>query len=392
MSPTPSSASPKFTDLDLFLNVDTGEHIWPPRVRVMGEQPHFLKNFGRGQVKVPGLDYFDGLICELLSIYNVISRQNGDMANIDTIPLPPLRDVGDDDRSDGERETGVRPGPCDWGMMWHDAPLRVTFLPTPEFLHVAISRGLWPVPSLEGLGHNRDFAVALRRAMKRPGLLLFLGQMGVGKSTTMWSALIDHVTRTGIKAVVLEDIAELPAQGRYGDSGFLLQISVRASGYGSVIAHAMRLRAQHLVINEVRDHYTAREVLLAAGRVPVMMTGHGNDIEQGLAALRDLAAGSEGGSWSSTTLASSLVGVVHLCGLERDAQGGISIKVNALFVEGSEDDKIRAIIRHDQLPTLREHIRRQAQGRWSSGVALQTVGVPASGVGIVPPRIGNGAR
>ena len=303
---------------------------------------------------IQGLPEFDAMVGEILRLYRGPGSFESAAAGLDAIPF------------DQAGPSPVHTPPVDWGLRWRGIPLRVTYQPTASFLHVAISRGLWPIPTLEQLGHNEHFAAALRRAMTRPGLILVIGHMGVGKSTTMWSALLDHVARTNIKAVVLEDVNELPAQGRYGDAGIVLQVAVKPGAYGLAIPHQLRQRAQLLVINEVRDHPTARELLLAAGRVPVMTTGHANDIEQGLASLRDLAAGPTGGAWAATTLASSLVAVIYLRDLVRRENGGFSIAVDALFLGGKseDDDKIRSLIRHDQLTNLREHIRRQAAGRW----------------------------
>lgn len=373
-----------WTDIDLFLDPETGAHDLPPRMK---RRDGFTRLLTAEEAMAPDhaeapVTGFPDLVRDIWYHYlgliaaappptashfdQPITGRHLDDAPGGTAPSPQLTlnavplGISASARSDGLMHV-------DWGTVWHDVPLRITYQPTRHHLHVAISRGLWPVPALDDLGYDPAFIARLRVALLRPGLLIFLGAVGAGKTTLIWSALIDVVTRRNAKGIVLEDVSEVPAEGLYGTSGAILQVPVYGDDYAPAVRRALRLRAEYIVMNEVRTASTANELMHAAGRVPIMATAQGLDIEQGIAALRDLATAQEGGPWAGTALANALVACVHIKTVKRRPDGiGWFIDVDALFTDdpGSRD-AIRTIIRNGDLLPLRDHIQRQRAMRWA---------------------------
>lgn len=327
-----------FTDLDFVLDSKTGEHLTPARIKNRDGAVMLLTpaDMEAGSPSAP-LPDMQGLVAHLWAVRMAPEQ------------------------------------PDDASVVWHGVPLRVTFLACPGALSVSISRALWPLPDLTGLGYPSDFIARLRRAMAAPGLVLFIGDMGAGKTTTMTSAVVDHVTRTSCKGLILEDMNELPIAGLYGDAGLLLQSAVAGGDYAPHIAHAMRTRVQTLVVNEVRSATTARETLLAAGRVSLLTTCQGHTIAQGLAVIRDLAAGQGGAAWAATALAASLSAVVRVQGTGTRMDGTRGMLVEALFVDGEYADAIRSTIRNDGLHLLRDHIRRCTPPQWQGFTGTRRV-------------------
>lgn len=386
-----------WTDIDLFLDPETGAHDLPPRMkrrdgstRLLGEEETLSPD--HADAPVPG---FPKLVQDIWFHYQRLisaaslttdcqvdcpagvhppanAPEEGALSSSLALNAVPLG------RPANARSVGLMQ--ADWGTVWHKVPLRVTYQPTRRHLHVAISRGLWPVPAVDALGYDPAFIVRLRSALMRPGLLIFLGAVGAGKTTLIWSALIDVVTRRNAKGIVLEDVSEIPAEGLYGASGTILQVPVYANDYALAVRQALRLRADYIVLNEVRTASTANELMHAAGRVPIMATAQGLDIEQGIAALRDLASAHEGGPWAGTALANALVACVHIKSVKRRPDGmGWFIEVDALFTDDPDTrDAIRSIIRNGDLLPLRDHIRRQRDTRWAlPRGSVQAISYPA---------------
>ncbi|MCW2240360.1 ATPase, T2SS/T4P/T4SS family [Azospirillum canadense] len=383
-----------FTDIDLFLHPATGDHDLPPRVKRRDGSTRLLTQeeaLSPSHADAP-LPDFPHLVAAIWHHYHgtVAGPCHPPVPAAAGAPPPPSHTdlTGGPAARPPSRPPALPPHPgalhavplpasppallraapsqSDWGTVWHAIPLRITYQATFRHLHVAISRGLWPIPALDDLGYDPAFIARLRLALTSPGLQIYLGKVGAGKTTLIWSALIDTVTRQNSKGIVLEDVNEIPAEGIYGQSGAIIQVQVPNNDYAPHVRHALRLRAQQLVINEVRSATTASELLHAAGRVPIMTTAQGLDIEQGIAALRDLASAAETGPWAGTALANALVAAIHIKGVRRRPDGqGYFIDVDALFTDGEERDAIRGIIRHGDLHHLRDHIQRQAASRWS---------------------------
>lgn len=103
----------------------------------------------------------------------------------------------------------------------------------------------------------------LSREMLRPGLYLFAGKTGSGKTTTMYQVLRAGVG-LGKQVITIEDPVELKYES-------FLQLQVNEaidSSYSQLLKVCLRHRPDILVVGEIRDEETAHLAIRAA------LTGH----------------------------------------------------------------------------------------------------------------------
>lgn len=100
----------------------------------------------------------------------------------------------------------------------------------------------------------------LRKDMK--GLILFAGEMGAGKTSTLASVLNARLERHGGIAIAIEDPPETNLNGLHGEGRC---IQVRASrkngGYKEQMRRAMRSGADTILVGEIRDNEPAMEAV-----------------------------------------------------------------------------------------------------------------------------------
>lgn len=172
----------------------------------------------------------------------------------------------------------TRPRPVD---------VRVSTLPT-VFGEKAVLRILDKtriVPRLEVLGYGVEALARLRAAVRAShGMVLLTGPTGSGKTTTLYAALSEVVTRE-VNVVTVEDPPEYELPG-------VNQVPVNLKAgldFASALRAILRQDPDIIMVGEIRDAETARIAVRAAmtGHL-VLSTLHTNDAASALVRLMDM--------------------------------------------------------------------------------------------------------
>ena len=165
--------------------------------------------------------------------------------------------------------------------------LRVSTLPAAHGEKVVIrildSRGT--IRSLDSLGLDERSAGRLRKLLDvREGLILVTGPTGSGKTTTLYAALTQLLTR-GLNIVTVEDPVEYRVPG-------IVQVQVNEKAgltFAAALRSILRQDPDVILIGEIRDHETAAIAIQAAltGHV-VFATLHTIDACSSITRLHDL--------------------------------------------------------------------------------------------------------
>ena len=115
------------------------------------------------------------------------------------------------------------------------------------------------IPRLDDLGLPKNILAAIRAAVSRPGLFIVNGRAGSGKTTTLYSLLLD-LARPELKVMTAEDPVELNFEG--------IQQSAVGQPGGPSFADAIRAMAHSNVdiamAAEMRDGESMRAILTLA--------------------------------------------------------------------------------------------------------------------------------
>ncbi|OIQ07678.1 type II secretion system protein E [Moorella thermoacetica] len=147
-----------------------------------------------------------------------------------------------------------------------EVDLRVSTLPTVtgEKIVLRVLDKTKVIPRLESLGYSESALVLLRRAIHAPyGMILITGPTGSGKTTTLYAALSEIVSRE-INVVTVEDPPEYEITG-------VNQIGVNLKAgltFATALKSILRQDPDVVMVGEIRDAETARIAVQAA------MTGH----------------------------------------------------------------------------------------------------------------------
>jgi len=175
------------------------------------------------------------------------------------------------------------------------------------------------VGDLRNLGFEEIDLERVRGAIQQPyGLILATGPTGSGKTTTLYSALME-INRPGVSVMTIEDPIEF-------EIPTLRQSAVNPRAgltFGNAIRAAMRQDPDIILVGEIRDQETAELALRASitGHL-VLSTLHTNDAASAVNRLLDLGV-------SASMLASALTMVVaqrllrrlcSSCGSEREIE------------------------------------------------------------------------
>jgi Tfp pilus assembly pilus retraction ATPase PilT len=137
-------------------------------------------------------------------------------------------------------------------------------------------------------------------ALQSGGLVVFAAETGQGKSTTACAMIRSRLEKFGGFAWTVEDPAELPLSGRYGN-GVCMQSSVnwhhpdeKERGWSGALRAALRKfptsRGNILFVGEVRDGETAAELIQAAiNGMLVITTVHALSVPAAVQRLVSLA-------------------------------------------------------------------------------------------------------
>ena len=139
--------------------------------------------------------------------------------------------------------------------------------------------------SLEKLGMNSDLRSRFDELIRQPhGIVLVTGPTGSGKTTSLYSALLD-IKSEDTKIITTEDPVEYQLEG-------INQIQVHAK-IGLTFANTLRAILRHdpdvVLVGEIRDHETAENAIQAAltGHL-VFSTLHTNDAPSAYTRLVDM--------------------------------------------------------------------------------------------------------
>jgi len=128
----------------------------------------------------------------------------------------------------------------------------------------------------------------------RAGAIGIFGPPGGGKSSMALAFVLDRLRDYGGTAWRIGCPVEMPMQGKHG-KGWLYEMSVkRDEQIGDELRELYRTVPNIVLIEEVRDAQTAREVIRAAGSgYLVVFTFHGNDLPSAIGQFVRLAAGND---------------------------------------------------------------------------------------------------
>lgn len=220
-----------------------------------------------------------------------------------------------------------------------------------------------------GLGLSRHVIEAVL-APEAVGLVLICGGMGVGKTTTAASIVVDRLKAHGGMALGIEDPTETSIDGVHG-KGRCIAISASRynGGYREHLIRGLRSGVDFIFIGEIRDSETAFEALKAGGNGKLIIaTLHGGS--EILALERMITLASEHTSTAAEMLADSLLAVMWQHLDEEPKQGGGTFKrltSSGLVIQGPEASSIREKIRRNELSSLAHEIERQANQKMWGG-------------------------
>jgi twitching motility protein PilT len=187
--------------------------------------------------------------------------------------------------------------------------------------------------------------------------------MGVGKTTTGASFVVERLKLYGGMALAIEDPTETNINGVHGE-GRCIAISASRynGGYKEHLVRGLRSGVDFFFIGEIRDEETGFEALKAGtnGKL-IFATMHAASIPLSLERMITLA--SQFSRTAADTLAESLLAVVWQNLEEAPKQGGGTFKrftSNTLVLSGDDAGQIRERIRRNDLSSLDGEIDRQA--------------------------------
>jgi len=196
------------------------------------------------------------------------------------------------------------------------------------------------------------------------GLVLLAGSPGSGKTTAAGSYLVERLERNGGRAWAIEDPPELMLDGEHG-KGRCTQVPVsrRAGGYGEQLIRAVRARIKTILIGEIRDPLTAREVVLASNNGHLIIsTIHADTVANACRRVIELAEGA-GITNGAAMLADGLAAVIHQKLQRPDAvtpNRPVAVIARTLSLRHQGTDAIRSRIRESRLDLLQQDVLEQA--------------------------------
>lgn len=222
--------------------------------------------------------------------------------------------------------------------------------------------------SLSDLGFGRSFIADLMKP-DACGLVLVVGGMAKGKTTTAASIAATRISTIGGIGMAIEDPPETPLSGSMGNGRFVqVWARTRTGGYRAAIKLAMRSGASLMYLGEIRDEATAYEALLVSANGTFSVgTMHASGIGEALQRL--VGRVDNGARGGARDLAAAGIHAVISQDLVRSTGSGgrtvITAKHNVLMV--GEDATLRAKILRGDWSGLEEEARRQTQLRpWAA--------------------------
>ncbi len=257
----------------------------------------------------------------------------------------------------------------EWGIA-HRERLRVKPIRTAHINPLFVCRRFRSLPQpLKELGMPPQVVDRLLDRPARPGLTIFMGEMGSGKTTAASSYTVEYVSRHGGLAVTVEVPIEMDLEGKHG-RGKVYQTEVESEeDIGPALRGMLRSSANLLFCGEVKTDAAAREVLmLGTSGHPVVTTFHAPDLQTGLMRFARMA------SDQNDALAEAFTAAFHLtlrnatrcqdAGREpglpgRSAPPERLLTVSPLLALDGTLDQVRSAIRSGSFHQLKSEIDRQ---------------------------------
>ncbi|WP_353980880.1 ATPase, T2SS/T4P/T4SS family [Salinicola endophyticus] len=185
------------------------------------------------------------------------------------------------------------------------------------------------------------------------GLILIVGSSGHGKTSTLVSLLARRLSLHGDIALAVEDPTETLLDGLH-ESGRCIQIATsRDVGYREPLLRALRAGIDQIMVGEIRDSETARQVVEASinGHL-ILSTLHAGTPADAVERLATLTANDR-----AYRLLAEGLGVVAHQRLSIDGGGQVQVSFKTLVI----DDKVKQLIRAERIGDLMNEVDRQAQ-------------------------------
>jgi twitching motility protein PilT len=264
-----------------------------------------------------------------------------------------------------EQELGIP----EFSILYSEIVFRVTHLDSagPGGVYV-LRRSEAQIRDVRSLGLPRMFVDTVLAKGAR-GLVLICGEMGVGKTTTAASFVVERLKQHGGIALAIEDPTETNIHGAHGQ-GRCIAISASRynGGYAEHLLRGLRSGASFFFIGEIRDEATAfRAIEASMNGSLIIATFHSGDIPGGIERLITLAGAHT--SKAPEMIADSLLAVVwqSLETLPKQSGGMYRRLMASTLVVAKDDVMIRQAIRTNAIPTLEHEIDRQANEQTWSG-------------------------
>lgn len=202
--------------------------------------------------------------------------------------------------------------------------------------YVSCRRVASPLPRLDQIrGLTPNMAKYLLKVIGsgHGGLIFFVGKSGVGKTTTMFSALREALLTFGGTAYTVENPPEIPISGIHGP-GELFQLDASRTSMTKELAEVRRKGNQYGLVGEIQFADEAVETLLGAldGQV-VFASGHGDSIIGGLERLASTLSEKRGRESSFSLLGTALRAVIYQRKGQFNASGEWTFECDCIFFD-----------------------------------------------------------
>ncbi len=215
-----------------------------------------------------------------------------------------------------------------------------------------------------GLGISRHALEAVLDD-KAVGLVLVVGAMGAGKTSTAASLVVERLKIHGGTALAIEDPTETNIEGVHGKGRCIaVSASRHNGGYREHLLRGLRSGVDFMFVGEIRDEDTAFEALKAgANGTLIIATLHG--ISEILALERLITLASQHTKTAPELLADSLLAVIWQSLTDEQKSGGGTFKrlSSSALVVAPEDHGTKEKIRRGEFSALDGEIQRQANER-----------------------------